>query len=86
MGISDVNLFFFKFLYLFFILFYFCLFRASHVAYGGSQTRGLIGFIALAFATAMWDLSPVLDLQPQLMQFLLNLKLRTLHLTFSVTL
>ena len=34
------------FIYLFFIFFVFCLFRATPVAYRGSQARGLIGAIA----------------------------------------
>ena len=29
-----------------FCFFVFCLFRAAHVAYGGSQARGLVGAVA----------------------------------------
>ena len=36
----------------FFFFFFFCLFRAVPTAYGGSQARGQIGTIALAYATA----------------------------------
>ena len=48
---------------IYFILF-FCLFRAAPTAYGGSQARGLIGAIAVAYATATatQDPSRVCDL------------------------
>ena len=48
-----------KFIYLFF-----CLFRATPAAYGGSQARGLIGAVAAAYttATATPDLSHVCGL------------------------
>ena len=51
--------------FVFFSLFFvFCLFRATHEAYGGSQARGLIRATAAAHATAiaMQDLSRVCDL------------------------
>ena len=50
---------------LFFVLFCFlsfCLLRATPVAYGGSQARGLIRAIAYARATAIRDLSHVCHL------------------------
>ena len=51
----------------FFFFFFFCLFafsRATPVAYGGSQARGLIGAVALAYARARatQDPSRVCDL------------------------
>ena len=33
-------------LFVFWVLFFFCLFRAAHAAYGGSQARGRIGAVA----------------------------------------
>ena len=48
----------------FFFFFVFCLFRASPVAHGGSQARGLIRAVAASLprATATPDLSCVCDL------------------------
>ena len=37
----------------FFVFFVFGLFRAAPTAYGGSQARGQIGAVALAYTTAM---------------------------------
>ena len=54
-------------IFLNFFFFFFCLFafsRAAPTAYGGSQGRGLIGVVALAYtrATATWDPSCVCNL------------------------
>ena len=50
-----------SFLILFFFFFSFFLFRATPMAYGSSQVRGLIGATAAGCttATAMWDPSQV---------------------------
>ena len=42
------------------VVLFFCLFRVTPTAYGGSQARGLIGAVAVTYttATAMPDMSP----------------------------
>ena len=40
----------------------FCIFRATLVAYEGSQFRGPIGAVAYATATATWDPSCICEL------------------------
>ena len=52
------------FLSLFLSFFLSCLFRAAHMAYGGSQARGPVGAVAPAYAiaTAMKELSRICDL------------------------
>ena len=51
-------------MYISFLCFVFCLFRASPLAYGGSQAMGRIGAIASSYATATatQDPSRVCDL------------------------
>ena len=48
----------------------FCVFRATPMAYGGSQARGPIGAVATSLhpATATWDPSPICDLYHSLQQ------------------
>ena len=54
----------FVFLFVVCLFFVFCLFRATPMAYGGSQARGLTGAVAsgLATATAMPDPSCIFNL------------------------
>ena len=49
---------------IFFLFFFFCLFKPTPAAYRGSQARGPIGAVAtgLTTATASWNLSHIFDL------------------------